>query len=230
VPDQPTSDRFKPDMPRIPGVSGGPPFRASGYKPNLASVSALVTILLFVAVAAHFAIRPKRADLLPASPPPQLQVPLPAPDPTAAYPHATEAQPIIATVAEMSAPWSSKDFFLEDPATGENLPALLVRLPTGSASQPAAYWALIMRTAYGSCHLEYIADLDKLRRDYGFHTAKHAMIGDPCSHTVFDPEKMTMLPGNIWVRGAIVQGADVRPPLGIELQIKNQNILAIRHE
>jgi hypothetical protein len=119
---------------------------------------------------------------------------------------------------------------LQDRLSGENLPSLLLRLPTGSASQPSAYWAFVMRTAYGSCHLEYVSDLAKLRSEYDFRTAKHAMIGDPCSRTVFDPEKMTMLPGNIWVRGAIVQGSDVRPPLGIELQIKGKDILAVRHE
>jgi hypothetical protein len=41
---------------------------------------------------------------------------------------------------------------------------------------------------------------------------------------------MTMLPGNIWVRGAIVQGSDVRPPLGIEIKIQGKNILAVRRE
>ena len=230
MPDQPTTDRFKPEMPRIPGVSGGPPLRARPSKPNLAMVAGMLTLLLFVAVAAHFAMRPKQVDAPSVAPPPQLEVPAPAPDPAAALPHATEAQPVIAAVAEMSEPWSHKEFFLQDRSTGENLPALLLRLPTGSASQPSAYWAFVMRTAYGSCRLEYVADADKLRSDYGYKNAKHAMIGDPCSRTIFDPEKMSMLPGNIWVRGAIVQGSDVRPPLGIELQIKNKNILAVRHE
>ena len=231
VPDQPTSDRFKPEMPRIPGVSAtGPPYRATSKKPNLAVLGALAAVLLVAAAAAHFAIRPRSADAPAVSDTPQLQVPTPAPDPTANFPRATEADPTVATVDEMSAPWSHKDFFLQDRVSGENLPALLLRLPSGSATQPAGYWALVMRTAYGSCNLEFIRDINKLHRDYGFHAAQHAMVGDPCSHTVFDPEKMTMLPGNIWVRGAIVQGADVRPPLGIELQIKDKKILAIRHE
>jgi hypothetical protein len=56
------------------------------------------------------------------------------------------------------------------------------------------------------------------------------MVGNPCSRTVFDPVKTTNLPGNVWVRGAIVQGSDLRPPLGIELQIKGKDILAIRTE
>ncbi len=230
MPDQPTTDRFKPEMPHIPGVSGGPPLQARPAKPNIAKVGVIATVLLFVAIAAHFAIRPKMVELPAAAPPPQLEVPAPAPDPAAALPHATAAQPIIATVPEMSQPWSHKEFFFQDRLTDENLPALLLRLPSGSPAQPSAYWAFVMRTAYGSCHLEYVTDVDKLRDEYGFRGAKHAMIGDPCSRTVFDPEKMIMLPGNIWVRGAIVQGADVRPPLGIELQIQGKNILAVRHE
>jgi hypothetical protein len=41
---------------------------------------------------------------------------------------------------------------------------------------------------------------------------------------------MSEIPGDIWVRGALVQGSDVRPPLGIELKIQNKNILALRTE
>jgi hypothetical protein len=230
VPDQPTPDRFKPEMPRIPGVSAGAPNRAASKKPNLAVLGALAAALLVAAAAAHFAIRPRHADAPAAAETPQLQVPTPAPDPTASYPRATEAEPTVATVDEMTSPWSHKDFFFQDRLTGENLPALLLRLPSGSATQPTGYWSFVMRTAYGTCNLEFISDLNRLHRDYGFRAAQHAMIGDPCSRTVFDPEKMTMLPGNIWVRGAIVQGAGVRPPLGIELRIKDKKILAIRHE
>jgi hypothetical protein len=47
---------------------------------------------------------------------------------------------------------------------------------------------------------------------------------------VFDPLKMSNIPGNIWVRGSIAQGSDLRPPLGIEIQIENKSILAMRKE
>ena len=56
------------------------------------------------------------------------------------------------------------------------------------------------------------------------------MVGNPCSHSVFDPTKMTNLPGNVWVRGAIVQGSDLRPPLGIEVKIEGKDIFAVRME
>jgi hypothetical protein len=32
------------------------------------------------------------------------------------------------------------------------------------------------------------------------------------------------------VRGSLVQGSDVRPPLGIELKIQGKSILAVRME
>jgi hypothetical protein len=52
------------------------------------------------------------------------------------------------------------------------------------------------------------------------------VIGNPCRRTVYDPLKLTNLPGNVWVRGGIVQGSDVRPPLAIELK----QILAVGME
>jgi hypothetical protein len=72
--------------------------------------------------------------------------------------------------------------------------------------------------------------LAKLKSEYGFKSTNHPMVGNPCSRTVFDPLKMTNLPGGVWVRGAIVQGSDLRPPLGVEIKIQGKNILAVRAE
>jgi predicted nucleotidyltransferase len=47
---------------------------------------------------------------------------------------------------------------------------------------------------------------------------------------LFDSLKLSVLPGDAWVRGAIMQGIDVRAPLGIEVIIKRQNIIARRME
>jgi hypothetical protein len=87
-----------------------------------------------------------------------------------------------------------------------------------------------MNAAYGNCKLEYLTDLSKLDSEYGYHGAKHPMLGNPCSRTVIDPLKLSSLPGRVWVRGGIVQGSDVRPPLAIEVKIKGQNIIANRME
>ena len=56
------------------------------------------------------------------------------------------------------------------------------------------------------------------------------MIGNPCSRTVYDPLKYASISGNALARGAIVQGSDLRPPLGIEVRIKGKDILALRME
>jgi hypothetical protein len=56
------------------------------------------------------------------------------------------------------------------------------------------------------------------------------MVGNPCNRTVYDPTKLSNLPSNVWVRGAIVQGSDLRPPLGIEIRVQGKNIQAIRME
>jgi hypothetical protein len=130
----------------------------------------------------------------------------------------------------MNKPWSSKDFFMRNRLTGENIPALLIRLPGPSPAQSSSYWALAMSSPYGNCQLEYVTDLEKLKTDYGYRAAKHPMVGNPCSRTLFDPLKLTNLPGNVWVRGAIAQGSDLRPPLGIEVQVEGKNILATRME
>ena len=228
MPDHPPPERFKPDMPQIPGVSGSVPLSASKTnKTTLIVAGALiaVTILIF---GGKWALRPKQAE--PVAAPPQIEIPAPAPDPLAALPHANEAEPGIATVGEMAQPWSSKEFFFQNRLTGREVPAVLIRLPGGSPAQPNNYWAFAKNAPYGNCSLEYITDLARLKSDYGYRAAKHPMAGNPCSRTVFDPLKISNLPGNVWVRGAIVQGSDLRPPLGIELKIQGKRILAVRME
>jgi hypothetical protein len=227
--DQQPVDRFKAEMPAIPGVANAAS-RRTGSNPAIRMVAVLVAVLLVVFVGARFFLRTKHVDPPPPEPPPQIEVPAPAADPTAGIPHATESNPGVATVDEMAKPWSSKDFFYKNPLTGENVPALLIRLPNSSGTQPKGYWALAMKAAYGDCKLEYVTDIAKLKTDYDYRAAKHPMVGNPCSRTLFDPTRMTSLPGNIWVQGAIVQGSDLRPPLGIEVQISGKDILAVRME
>ena len=228
--DQPSPDRFKAEMPEIPGVSSAAARRPGSSTTALRLVGGMLAVLIVLLLGARWVMRPRHTDPPIAEAPPQLEVPSPAPDPNALLPHATEANPEIATIAEMAKPWSSKSFFFRNRFTGENVPSILVRLPGGSAAQPAGYWAFAMNSPYGNCQLEYVTDLEKLTTDYGFRGSKHAMVGNPCSRTLFDPTKMTLLPGNVWVRGAIAQGSDLRPPLGIELKIQGKNILAIRME
>ena len=229
--DQPPSDRFKPDMPQIPGVSGSGTRSSAASNPAMKLVIGLLAVLLVVFLGARWALRAKHVEPQLAEQQPQIEVPAPAPDPSTLLPHATDAEPGIADATEMAKPWSAKEFFIRNRLTGENIPALLIRLPTGSPSQASGYWAFEQKSPYGNCKLEYLTGLDKLKNDYGFHAAKHPMVGNPCSRTVFDPLKTSNLPGSgVWVRGSIAQGSDLRPPLGIEIRVVGKKILAVRTE
>lgn len=228
--DQPPSDRFKTEMPQIPGVAGSTA-RPTATNPGVKLIIGLLAMLLVVFVGARWALRPRHVAPRLTEEQPQIEVPSPAPDPSTLLPHATDANPGIADITEMAKPWSSKDFYIKNGLTGENLPAELIRLPIGSASQASGYWAFSVNAPYGNCRLEYITDLARLKNDYGFRAAKHPMVGNPCSRTVFDPLKTSNLPGSgVWVRGAIVQGSDLRPPLGVEITVKDKKILAVRAE
>ncbi|HKW34417.1 MAG TPA: hypothetical protein VJN92_15505 [Candidatus Acidoferrum sp.] len=231
MPDQPPSERFKTEMPQIPGVNapGARPPKAG--RPSLKLVIGLVALLIVVFLGARWALRPGRVQSKTGEPQPQIEVPAPAPDPSTLVPHANDANPGIATVEEMAKPWSYKEFFIRNSLSGENVPGILVRLPGGSPSRAAGYWAFSTKAPYGDCKLEYVTDIVKLKTDYGFPTAAHPMVGNPCSRTVFDPAKTTTLPGTgAIVRGTIAQGSDLRPPLAIEIRVRGKEIEAIRTE
>ncbi|HEY2462161.1 MAG TPA: hypothetical protein VGI16_15230 [Candidatus Acidoferrum sp.] len=229
MPDNSPSDRFKAEMPQIPGVSGAGSRRTAGMNPAVRLVVGLLVVLSICFLGARWLLRPKREAPV-AIVPPQLEVPSPAPDPSTLLPHASDVEPGIATVNDMAKAWSFKHFYFKNPTTGENVPALLVRLPTGSAAQSDGYWALSLNAPFGNCKLEYVSDIAALKKDYGFRAAKHPMVTNPCSQTVFDPTKQANLPGNVWVRGAIAQGSDLRPPLGIEVKVEGKDILAVQIE
>lgn len=230
MPDQPPIDRFKADMPEIPGVSGSSVKRAPSTHPVLRFAAVLIVVLVLLFVGLRWALHSKHVESPSAQPVAQIDVPSPPPDPAAALPHATEGSPGIATTAELSKPWSAREFFIRNRLSGENIPAEIVRLPAGSGNSPSAYWAFSLQSPFGNCKLEYVSDFDKLKSDYGYLSPRHPMVGNPCNHTLFDPLRMTNLPGNVWVRGAIVQGSDLRPPLGVEIRIQGREILAIRTE
>jgi len=226
--DQSPSDCFKTEMPQIPGVTG--PGARPPTNPAVKLVIGLLAVLLLVFLGARWVFRPRHEPQI-SDKQPQIEVPAPAPDPSTLIPHASEGEPGIADATEMAKPWSSKEFFIRNRLTGENMPGLLVRLPTGSPAASSGYWAFEQRSPYGNCKLEYLTDLEKLKKDYGFRDAKHPMVGNPCSRTVFDPLKTSNLPGSgAWVRGSIVQGSDLRPPLGIEINVDGKKIQAVRTE
>jgi hypothetical protein len=135
----------------------------------------------------------------------------------------------VATVQELAEPWSSKTFIFHRPETKEDISSIVIRLPDSAPDQPESYWAFSLQPLLGNCQLEYITDLQKLSSDYRFQ-AKHPMVGDPCSRAVFDPLQMADLPKGDWARGAIVKGYGFRPPLGIEIQIQSDQLVAAKME
>jgi hypothetical protein len=131
---------------------------------------------------------------------------------------------IIASVSELSKPWAAKHFQYHDFVTGQYEPAMVVHLPHGE------YWGFSLIEPFGSCHLEFITDLDKLKSDYGYR-ADHPMIGNPCNRTVYD---LLRYGGGAstddLVRGVIVQGNGIRPPMAIEIKVQGSDVVAGRAE
>jgi len=226
-PSQPPNDRFKAEMPDIPGLSGPTLKPAGGGGPWLV-MAGLVAVLIAVFVGGRILSKTRRTEAVPAATP-QIDVPAPVPDLTASVPVATEQNPVIALVSELK-PWGAKQFNFHNRTTGENVAALIVRLPSGSSAQASGYWSFAMKPAYGNCQLEYIDDLQRLRSDYGYQQASHPMVGNPCNRSLYDPMKYAAIPGGVLARGAVVQGSDLRPPLGIEVRLKSKQILAVRME
>jgi hypothetical protein len=241
VPDKPKEqDPFKPTEPNIPGVTGNParnkpaPQPPEGMAPqfrNSAAASetipaqkllAIAAIVICVVAVALFSWKhsstpnqtePVSAavpvvDLPPAAPPPAAQEPV-GPGP-------------IATTAELAKAWSSKRFVFRAAETADDLPALVVHLPNG------VYWGLSLREPYGTCQLEYVTDLQKLERVYGFH-GDHPMVTNPCNHAVYDLTRYGTGPNGV-VRGAIVSGRGIRPPTAIEVKVRGKQIIATQLE
>jgi hypothetical protein len=225
--ENPPSAKFKPDMPNIPGVATGT--RSRRKNPLMPLIIGVVVLGFFLLLfAARWLSRPRTEPARVEAP--QMEIPAPPPDPLAALPHADADHPGIAQIGDLAKPWSSVNFFIRGFTTGEEQMATIVRLPGSLATQPSGYWAFSRKAPYGGCQLEFITDMNRLRNEYGYHNPTHPLAGNPCTHTLYDPLKTANLPGNTWIRGAIVQGSDVRPPLGVELQIRGKEILATRTE
>jgi len=230
--DQPERpERFKAEMPQIPGVNL--PLRGPGLLDTLRShlgvVLAVLAVLVVGVSGTVWLMRPHASDTAPPEPVEQIEVPPPAGEPKPGPPVSTETHPQIATTEELAKPWSSKNFIYRNRLTGEEVPSMIIRLPGGSADSSSSYWAFALQVPFGRCQLEYITDLNYLRSEYEYSGA-HPMVGDPCSRTVFDPRRMANVPGGFWVRGAVAQGSVIRPPFGIEVQVKGNAVLATRME
>jgi hypothetical protein len=226
-------DAFHPQQPAIPGVSNRPaqpvtatrpaaPAAARGATEGLPPwlIVSIAGVLMLVIVGVWWKHRQTAVEnaVTPAS-----TVDLPSATLPSKAPEALPTGPgEIGTTDEVSKAWSSKKFLYQNPVTDEHVKAMVVRLPGG------AYWGFSLKEPFGTCELEWVTDLGKLKNEYGYR-ADHPMVGDPCNHSVFDLTQYVSVSSGM-VRGQVVQGAAVRPPMAIEIETKGNRIVAGRSE
>lgn len=217
-------DRFRPNMPAIPGVKEGSGGAAGGLSDTeihrlfLIGGVAVAAVLIIAVVIGRFKGESRSAT----NPSPDSNVTEQAaqtPAPPSPVPAAQEGPNVAATVEELSKPWDAKKFTFVNPLTRDNVDAMVVRLPGGGL------WAFSLQSPFGRCELEYVTDLGTLASQYRFN-ASHPMVVSPCDNTVFDPLKVGPLGGNTWARGEIVQGSGLRPPLSIDVKVSGHSIVA----
>ena len=230
--------KFRADMPKIPGVPDQPIREETAETPpgsgGLIARAAIVgAAVVFMSGAAWWAYRTTRS--LP-SQTETLQVeaaPAPAENPLPPLPTAASLQsngPVkVGRVQELARPWSSKRFLFRKRTSSETVPPLVVRLPGGGSNSEGRYWGFSLQAPYGRCELELVTDLNRLASQYGYKS-RYPMVGDPCTGTVYDPLRLGTAPGGAWVRGEIVSGAGLRPPIAIEIRVRGNQLVATQIE
>src|SRR5262249_46506962 len=148
--DQPPvqDERFKAEMPQIPGVGPGGR-RPGGLPAPVKVIGGLVAVVLAVGGIGGLISRSKKNSSPPVDTRPQVEVPPDLGNP----PPIPPANRGIANAQDMGKAWSFTQFDFKDPLTGERIPSLLLRLPSGSAVQPGGYWAFRVKAPYGNCQL-----------------------------------------------------------------------------
>ncbi len=246
MPEEKMHDPFKPKTPSIPGVSAqspqvsarrpqvqpanepkpeskpigpqGSPFAAVGIAAAVIAVFIVIGMLSYRSLVSSVRSRHAAPDTVESAPP---VAPAAAPKPVA--PMLVGPGPI-ATTAELAKPWSSREFLFRGHVAIDPQPAMVVKLPSGQ------YWAFSLTEPFGTCALDYVTDLDKLQSEYDFH-ASHPMVVDTCTKAVYDLSQYSAGSSDgALVRGAIVQGTGIRPPMAIEVQVEGKQVVAVRGE
>jgi hypothetical protein len=217
-------DRFHPEMPTIPGVGPGSRHARRGLggidPQRLLQIGGAVVVVLFIGVVTVWWTRSKasgKAD--PNTDSEVAEQALPAPPPANAIAPAHDGPTVAATVDELSKPWAAKKFMFVNPLTLEHINSMVIRLPGGGL------WAFSLQGPFGRCELEFVTDLGVLASQYKYN-ASHPMVVNPCDSTVYDPMKVGAVGGNTWVRGEIVRGSSLRPPISIEVKVIGRSIVA----
>jgi hypothetical protein len=246
MPEKTSPNRFKSEMPHIPGVPDAPappaavpqaaaPSReaAEPGSSNPLGRSALLSAalgvtLLLVGGIGWWAIHSAGHRTPP--PPALTDTAAGTPEiPTAPAPQAS-GPVTVAALGELAKPWASKEFTFVDPMTNESVPAMAVHLAGATPESSASYWAFSLEAPYQTCHLVYVTNLSELATRFGYSGGTHPMVASPCDGTIYDPLKMGTISSGAWVRGEIVQGAGIRPPISIEVRVEGGELIADRIE
>lgn len=209
-------------VPASSAAAAAPPSLAAKFTNYKVPIAIAVVVLTILAVASSFWKSRSSAATASLAAPADVQPAANALPVAPAHPNEPVAPGVIATSDELSQPWASKEFVFHDELTSQFVPAMVVRLPRGG------YWAFSLIEPYGTCRLAFVTDLQKLASDYGY-PANHPLVVDPCNKTLFDLLRYGG-PMDAEVRGDIVRGASVRPPIAIEVEEKGNSILAVKME
>jgi hypothetical protein len=217
-------ERFHAKMPQIPGVNNARPDGSTDgndvNKRRLLQLGGLAAAVLLIGMVFLWWIKRGSPGATPSW---ESETATDASTPPPTEPAVTEGPVAAATVEEVAKPWSAKQFTFVKPFTKEKLNAMVIRLPGG------VLWAFALREPYGSCDLEFVTDMSQLAKQYGYR-ASHPMVASPCSTTIYDPMKVGSIGGNVFVRGEIVRGSGLRPPISIDVLEKGASIIADRIE
>ena len=220
-PGPPAPKKAAPAMPLIPGVNDKPAGAQVQLKPL---ITVIVAALLCAACFAIWLSHRRQADQkLSAS----ATVAVPeAPISDSPSTTKTEMDPnVIAKLDELAKPWSSKNFNFVDPQTHDSAGAIAIRLPGAGES----FWAFSLNTPFSRCQLQYVTDLSALSQRFAY-PATHPMVVSECDGTIYDPLKMATLSDGSWVRGDIVRGGGIRPPIAIQVEVRGHQLVAARME
>ena len=208
-------------MPRIPGVND----KRAGAQIQLKPL--IIVIVAALLCAAGFAIwlsHRRQGDQKSLS-----SATVAAPEASIPDPPSTtlnEMDPnVIAKVDERAKPWSSKKFTFIDPQSHDSAAAIAIRLPGAGET----FWAFSVNSPFSRCGLQYVTDLSALSQRFAY-PATHPMVVSECDGTIYDPLKMATLSDGSWVRGDIVRGGGIRPPIAIQVQVRGHELVAARME
>lgn len=215
-------DRFRPEMPKIPGVTSAPRPAQRGLgsldPQRILQIAGVAIAVLLLGAFVWW--RAARKPSLTAGAPVDTDD---APEAAPASQPALVVQPpdttnLAAKVDQLSKAWDANKFTFVNALTQESVPAMVIRLPNDSL------WAFSLQAPFGRCELEFVTDLAAIAK-YGYR-ASHPMVVNPCDGTVYDPLKVGPLDGNTWARGEIVKGNSLRPPISIDVKVRGRSVIA----